>query len=171
VNRRSERAARIARVSEILERIALGHWSAAERVATDAESARDRMRSTLDRSRRELADLRASGDLAGGVGLASERALEHVHSLLRNRRGVARERRRGADAARATWTEKRRERQALERWTERIAARERAEEARLEQRAADETALLRAFAPSSAALVPPASDGPQGLQPGREPGR
>jgi flagellar export protein FliJ len=113
------RLGRVLRVRGIAERTARAEWASAEVDARRAEDAADALRANIDLARRELAELQSTGPLLAGEILASNRAVDRMRESLTVGRARSAGLRKAAEALRATWSERRREEQALERLAER----------------------------------------------------
>ena len=132
------RLARVQRAREISESLARAEWQSKERGAIEAEAASDLLRTRIDEARAELSKLQQSPTLNPGDVLASDRALVRAWKALARKRQLASEHRDAAEASREAWSERERDRRALERLEERQRELFRIERNRADDAEADE---------------------------------
>ncbi|MFT5284026.1 MAG: flagellar export protein FliJ [Planctomycetota bacterium] len=137
------RLARVQRAREISERLARSDWLTAESESIRAERASDDLRVNIANARAELTELQRSDDFSPGAVLSADRALERSWNALAAKRRVASERRSVAEDSRQTWTDRERDRQALERLEDRQKELHRIEMVRIEDAETDEWASSR----------------------------
>ena len=137
------RLSRVRRAREISESLARAEWQGRERDAIDAERASDELRMRIDEARAELGKLQKSPTLNPAEVLASDRAMVRAWKALVRKRQQASERRDAAEVSREAWSERKRDRRALERLEERQRELFRIEMNRAEDAEADEWASSR----------------------------
>jgi len=137
------RLSRVQRAREIGESLARAEWQGKERDAIDAELASDALRAHIDQARAELGKLQQSPTLHPSDVLASDRAMVRAWKALARKRQLASERRDVAEESRQAWSERERDRRALERLEERQRELFRIESNRAEDAEADEWASSR----------------------------
>ena len=137
------RLARVQRAREIAERQARADWQLAESEAIAAEVASDELRASIEAARKELAGLQSFDNFSPGAVLAADRALERSFESLVAKRRIACEQRVVAEQFRQTWSDRERDRLALERLEERQVKKHRIEVTRAEDAEMDEWAAAR----------------------------
>lgn len=155
------RLARVARVRELLEETARAELSAALGELHKAEDRVALWTAELHAGRALLATAQVAGSLDAATHLARQQALETIEASIR----FAEEERLRlaglAEEARAAWQERRADKEALARLSERHRERHEAELARLEAAELDEVGSQR-FARRAAGARPHGTDRPAG---------
>ncbi len=137
------RLARVLRLRALAERSALVVWAGAEHAASSAERLSVELRQRVDRAQAETAGFQQNPALGPRAILVSDRVVQRLWRTLRRRRATARDLRATAEAERGRWSERSRDRRALERLLERKRAAHRAELAAHDAAELDEWASRR----------------------------